>query len=159
VTSIDPITFFGGLGMRIEPDTHVVIEGKGCNLPGTLEEVRILNLTGHMHSRGKRFSAYLNTLGGERRLIYEMYDWAHPPAYRYDSVTQNPEPDAVARRGGGSSGVLSVKRGETIDWECEFVNDTDEVLVFGDRTIDAEMCNLFGSYGPSAASPWRCIAW
>jgi hypothetical protein len=41
---------------------------------------------------------------------------------------------------GGMSGILDFKPGDTIEWECHVVNQTDQVLGFSNNTYTGEMC-------------------
>lgn len=157
VTEIaDPITFWGALGLSIAPGEHKNV-GATCAAP-TSGPVRALAITGHMHAHGLRFSAWLNSASG-RELIYEGYNWAEPTLMVYDTLHQNPAPDPSAYLDGGHSGILSVNPGDSIDYECEFQNDTDATLTFGNHTYTAEMCLLFGSYAPSTGGPWSCVSY
>jgi hypothetical protein len=95
---------------------------------------------------------------GQREKIYETFDWEEPLNTRFDSVNDNPEMNPAARTDNAVSGTLWVHPGETIEWECEMYNSLDTVLRFGNGAYDAEMCNVFGFYGPAMGDgPWRCI--
>jgi len=110
--------------------------------------MRIMSLTGHNHNHTLRFTAYVER-GGDKTLVYESYDWAHPAYLAYDSVHDNAPPDVDLQRPGGSSGLLELAAGDALLWECEMVNDDLSIpLVYANRALDAEMCNLHGIQTP-----------
>ena len=150
----DPITFFGALGLAIPPQSQQTV-GATCEAPAA--PVRAIALSGHMHAAGQRFSAW-HISGGNRNLVYETYNWSEPAAMLYDSVHENGTPDAATYTDGGHSGILNINPGDTIEYECEMNNTTDQTLRFGNQTYTAEMCLLFGSYAPSQGGPWGCMS-
>jgi len=155
---IDPIFFIGGLGMDVQPGSREVVSARGCTLPDSgPDELRIMGLSGHMHAHGLRFSAWTVGADGARTLVYDTYDWEEPLNAQYDSGHDYPAPDPEAQTEGAWSGILTVRRGETLDWECEIDNDLAEPLRFGNKAYTGEMCNLFGWYAPSVGEPWSCF--
>ena len=47
------------------------------------------------------------------------------------------------------TGILNVKAGDSLDWECHIVNDSDVGLTYMNEVKTGEMCNLWGkSVGP-----------
>ncbi len=160
-----PVTFIGGFNMNIPAHTDQTIKGT-CEIPETgpdglpgPDELRIVTLTGHMHAHGMRFSVFhSDAVKKSRDLVYQTWDWSDPGMVGYDSVTQNPTPDADAQTFGGTNGQLIVKKGDVMEWECDVSNDLDHALKFGNQAYESEMCNLFGGYTPSMGGQWRCIA-
>jgi hypothetical protein len=153
VTQIaEPIFFLGGLAMNIAPNTEKIVKGS-ASAP---QELRILGITGHYHAHTVRFSAW-HVVGTQRTLILEDYDWHEPHNLQFDSVNQNPLPDPATKQPGGWSGILTVKPGERIDWECHVINDGNVTLTFANEVYTAEMCNLFGFYTPSMGQAWRAF--
>jgi hypothetical protein len=155
---VDRISFNAGTSMAIPPHTRQIIRGT-CELPiDAPDELRIIDLFGHMHAHGERLSLW--RVGGidlERRdLVYESYDWSELELLSFNSVRVNPEPDPLARTGGGFSGNLTISRGERIEFECEFNNTEDFVLRFSASTYTAEMCTVLGTYAPSMGAHWFC---
>ena len=68
---------------------------------------------------------------------------------------KNPVPEPTSRTGGASSGVLNMKPGDKIDWECEVTNDDQpNPITFANAVYTGEMCNVFGLYGPTTGAPW-----
>jgi hypothetical protein len=155
---MDPIFFIGGLGMAVQPGSHEVVEARGCQVPDSgPEEVRIMGLSGHMHAHGLRLSAWKVAANGTRTLVYDTYDWEEPLNAQFDSGHEYPAPDPQARTDAAWSGLLMIRRGESLDWECEYLNDDlDAPLLFGNQAYTGEMCNLFGWYAPSVGEPWSC---
>lgn len=157
---VDPIFFIGGLAMNVQPHTEEVVQAKGCGLddPAREDQIRILGLTAHAHSHTKRMSAWINRMSGERELIYESYTWSEPLNAQFDSVhTDYPEP-GNGTVDGAVTGLVTLQRGETIDWECDVVNnDLDIPLQFKNSAYEGEMCNLFGFVTPGLGAPWSCL--
>lgn len=126
LTSLDT-TF----GISVPPFTQKVQHGQFVN--ATALPMSFVNLSGHMHKRGLRFTAWRSN----GTLLYENFDWAHPVGIQFQPpVVLNP--------------------GDWIDYEClhdngvtrpvkldAFGNPT--TLTFG-VTTDDEMCILPGSY-------------
>ena len=129
----------GGIGWAIQPGTdHVYQYSAPINGNG-----RIIQLLGHYHAHGKRFSAWVKRASGERLKVFEMYDYNDPQIFHYNSVAQNPEfSDSAA---GAYSGILEVSAGDTIQWECHIINDSNVTLTYSNEVETGEMCNLWGS--------------
>ena len=148
----DPIFFLGGLGMNVQPSTTQIIKGRAV----APADVRLLLATGHFHAHTTRFSAW-KTIGGQRELLMEDFDWHEPSLLNFDSATQNVMPDPVGKKAGGFSGIVDLRQGDVIDWECEVKNDGDVPLRFGNEVYTAEMCNIFGLYAPTTGSAWPAV--
>jgi hypothetical protein len=138
----------GGLGMNIPAGTSTVLGPYSCAItqPG-----RVLTLYGHRHANAPRFSAWL-VRGGQRQLVYESLDWAEPMVLEFNSITQNTAADPARGVQGGHSGMLELRAGDALQWECKVENQHDFALRFGNQTYDSEMCILIGdTVGPSVA--------
>ena len=136
----------GGLAMAIQPGQHTTLGRYTCavDTPG-----RVLSLYGHRHANTVRFSAW-RTRNGKSELIYEDYDWHDPLVVEYNTITQNKAPDPDTLRGGAVSGILDLLPGDTLDWECEVKNQTNQVLRFTNEVYEGEMCILIGdTVGPT----------
>ena len=79
----DPIFFLGGLSMNVAPGTTQVIKGKAI---APADGLRLVAATGHFHAHTTRFSAW-KTIGGQRELLMEDFDWHEPTLVHFDSVT------------------------------------------------------------------------
>jgi hypothetical protein len=136
----------GGLSwtaLPIPPGTDMVYQ-YSCPID---KDGAIIQLLGHYHSHGKRFTAYVTHADATRDKVFEMYDYLDPKTYQYDSITMNPMFSDNA--GGATSGVLNVKAGDSLDWECHIINDGDVALSYTNEVKTGEMCNLWGeSLGP-----------
>jgi hypothetical protein len=148
----DPIFFLGGIGMNVPPGETQVISGR-AEAPA---DVRLVAATGHYHAHTVRFSAW-KTIGGQRDFLMQDFDWHEPALVKFDSVTQNPAYDPAKRSVAGYTGIVQLKQGDFIDWECEVVNDGDVPLGFGNEVYTAEMCNVFGMYAPTIGGAWRAV--
>jgi hypothetical protein len=104
---------------------------------------RILALLGHYHSHGKKFTASIRRTSGEVQKVFEMYDYLDPAMFEYDSVSKNPM--FTDKAAGALSGMLDVKAGDTLLWDCHIINDGDVGLTYTNEVKTGEMCNLWGS--------------
>jgi len=138
--------------------SHVVV-GASCPITGN---GRALGLYGHRHLNNVRFSIW-HTTGGKRDLVFEDYDSQNPGALEFNSLAMNPAPNPMAKTMGGASGMLNLKQGDTLDFECEIVNNTDKNFFGANEAADDEMCILIGDTvgaqvsGGCAAKPAKRI--
>jgi hypothetical protein len=139
---------FSMLGMGIQPGQRVIKHGS-CAVQ---QAGRILTMYGHVHSHNKRFSVWRQR-GSEKMLVHESYDWEHPGVSEYSSVVMNPALNPMAKIGGGYSGILDVKPGDSIEFECDILNDTNSVFVGQNEAQDDEMCILIGDSVGTRLSP------
>ena len=136
----------GGLGMAIQPGEHTTLGPYSCPVD---EDGRILTMYGHYHANTVRFSAW-HVRDGERTPIYEAFDWHDPPVLEFNSITENTPSDSGMQLQGGWNGILDVQAGDTVEWECEVMNQTEGVLRFTNEVYEGEMCILIGdAVGPS----------
>jgi hypothetical protein len=119
--------------------SHTVV-GASCTVSGT---GRALTIYGHRHLNNVRFSAWRNR-GSQRDLVFEDYDPAHPTVLEYNSLTTNMPPDKASKRAGGWNGPLDLKAGDTMEFECEIVNNTNKNFTGANEAADDEMCILVG---------------
>jgi hypothetical protein len=99
-----------------------------CRVP---EEIHLLAVSGHFHSRGRNFTVDVaDDQGDPVENIYESPNWDDPPFKTFgdDSV--------VVPAGGGLS------------YTCSFENDQPYDIVFGPHVEFEEHCNLFAFYYP-----------
>jgi hypothetical protein len=138
-----PIRGFGGLGWRgagaIQPGTDMVYK-YACPIVG---DGHILNLLGHYHSHGKRFTASLIRKSGEVEKVFEMFNYEDPATFEYNSVVSNPEFSTI--NSGAVSGQLAVADGDQLQWECHIINDGDVPLTYINEVKNGEMCNMWGA--------------
>ncbi len=99
-----------------------------CSVP---QAVTLAALSGHFHSRGKRFTVALANKAGElTEPIYDNDNWDEPEFLTFD------EHGPTIEAGGGLS------------YACEFNNPLDYDVVFGPHVEFEEHCNLFAYYYP-----------
>ncbi|HET8934656.1 MAG TPA: hypothetical protein VFN67_14505, partial [Polyangiales bacterium] len=148
----DVLVGFGGTGwsaMPIEPGTDMVYKYE-CPFTG---DGNVLNLYGHYHAHGKRFTSSIKRASGQIDKIFEMYDYRDPAVYDYNSVTQNPMFSANAA--GAISGPLAIKSGDILQWECHIINDGNVGLMFTNEVNTGEMCNIWGF--TIGSEPFQCF--
>jgi hypothetical protein len=136
----------GGLSWIASPipaKTHKIY-AYTCAIPS---DGRIVELLGHTHAHGIRETAWIRHASGDRTQVFEQYDYRSPQIFYYDSVAQNPA--FSAGQPGAASGLLPVKAGDALDWECEVNNDSAVGLTYTNQVQTGEMCNIWGqSIGP-----------
>ncbi|HMJ11671.1 MAG TPA: hypothetical protein VK524_09680 [Polyangiaceae bacterium] len=144
---IRTVALIGGLSMDVPARSQQTIY-HSCQVT---KDARIVDLFGHFHANTERFTAWRHR-ADQTELLYESYNWAEPADLLYDSVNENPAPEAQVGRDGGYTGQLSVQAGDVLEWECHVNNKLDHNLRFANEAYTADMCILFGGYvGPQDA--------
>jgi hypothetical protein len=128
------------LGGGIAPGADRVLGPYSCSVSGM---GRVLWMYGHRHANNVRFSIWRER-SGQRDLVYQGYDWEDPMVLDYSSTVMNPTPDTGPEVEGGWSGILDVKTGDKLSWECHIINKTQGTLRFTNNTYTGEMCILDG---------------
>jgi hypothetical protein len=154
----DPIFFIAGVTMNVKMGETTVIHGTAKVPADAAPDFRLVSATPHYHTHTTRFTAYA-TIGGQKQKILEDYGklgvLPEPKLYQYDSVMKNNPPNPAARVNGAASGILAMRPGDTIDWECEIQNNNvPQGITFQNAVYTGEMCNLFGVYSPTDGSAW-----
>lgn len=103
-----------------------------CAFP---QDVNLVSVTGHFHSRGKTFEIGTTTdgAGANYKKIFESTNWDEPPTARF-------------------SPGLFVPANGTMRYTCSFFNPTNQVITFGPHVETDEHCNLFAYYYPALPS-------
>jgi hypothetical protein len=130
----------GGWSFRIPPGTHQTFQ-YACT---PSRPVRIVGMSAHMHAHTTRMSVWHVDTSGQPTLIYENFDWQSPMAILYDSVHTNTPSNRATQSAGGVSGQMMVTPGETIQWECDVNNTSNDVLSFRNEVQTGEMCIVTG---------------
>jgi hypothetical protein len=91
------------------------------------EDIQILGLVGHTHSRGVGFDASLDGAPLTSPLV--LADLSSGDA---DTIEFDP--------------AIAVTAGQVIDYQCDFVNNTDQLIVEGFSARRNEMCALAAYY-------------
>jgi len=139
--TIEAIAAFGNpLDVTIAPGASANLQ-YACDITA---DSRIITLNGHRHSHTTRFGVWLVRDGGEIPL-YDSFHYDDMPTYQYDSVSTNPAADGATRTDGAFTGILNVKSGDKLHFECDIVNDSQNTLRFANEVETGEMCILFGS--------------
>ncbi len=137
--------------MGIEPGQHVIIEGT-CPVTG---DGRFLTLYGHVHANNNRFSAWRER-GGQRTLLYESFHWEEPLVLEYSSLITNPPSDRATETPGGFSGIVDIKTGDNIYFECDITNMTNSTFLGRNEAKDDEMCILVGDTVGATVQGFGC---
>jgi hypothetical protein len=153
-----PIFFVAGVTMSVAKGQTVVVHGTAPVPSAAGPDFRLASVTPHYHTHTSRVTVTA-TIGGETQTILQSFPTMHvlpePILTNYDSVAKNPVADPTARIDGASSGILAMKPGDHIDWECQITNDDQpNPITFANAVYTGEMCNLFGIYAPSIGTPW-----
>jgi hypothetical protein len=126
----------GSTMFAVQPREETMLGPYTCTISG---EGRMLWFYGHRHANNVRFSAWRNR-GSQRDLFYEGLHWEEPIVLEYSSTVKNRTPDRTMGIEGGWSGILDMKAGDVLEWECHIINKTDEILRFTNETYTGEMC-------------------
>jgi hypothetical protein len=130
----------GDMLFAIQPHQDTVLGPYRCTINGN---GRMLWFYGHRHANNVRFSAW-RVRGSKRDLFYEGLNWQEPMVLEYSSTVMNRPADRDKQVEGGWSGVLDMKAGDVLEWECHVINQTDGVLRFTNETYAGEMCIMDG---------------
>jgi hypothetical protein len=139
---------FSMLGMGIAPGENVNKHG-ACRIssPG-----RLLTVYGHVHAHNERFSVW-RTRGSDKMLVHEAYDWEHPNISEYSSTVMNPPLNPTAKMDGGYTGIVDLMPGDTVEFECQILNDTNTTFLGANEAEDDEMCIMIGDTVGTTISP------
>jgi hypothetical protein len=89
-------------------------------------------MTGHFHSRGKKFKTFKWNNGIIGDLIYENDTWSEPPFKTFDPP-------------------LQIQPGDKFLYDCTFDNNSDATVSFGPRVETQEHANAFMYFYPGPA--------
>lgn len=98
-----------------------------CEIP---EDIHVSYAMSHMHKRGVGYRSWLT--GGdldEPRSLYETNLW------------EGVEPTVMTP-------ALPIRKGQAIDFECDFANEGDSTIIEGASAKMNEMCMFVGAYWP-----------
>jgi hypothetical protein len=126
----------GDVNLEVQPRQATTLGPYDCRVEG---DGRLLWLYGHRHANNVRFTV-TRVRGSRRDVIYDAFNWEEPLRLEYSSLFANPAPNPAARTDGGWSGILDVKDGDLVEWQCDVVNNHDTVLRNTQQTYLGEMC-------------------
>lgn len=129
VTSVVGAVFSNNRVVKIPPFTSATY----CKvIPPFKQDVKMLLMTGHFHSRGKTFT--VGHWDGTKLIdtIYQSPNWDEPP------ILQFPTP-------------LTIKAGDSLAYITTFENKTEDEIKFGPHVEYEEHANLFAFYYPGPA--------
>ena len=136
--------------------------------------IRLVSAFGHRHFWTSNFSSWIERASSPTpEVIYQSFDWANMPSYRYDSLAHNPVPDSTKHVDGAASGITTLNPGDKLHFNChvEYTDarassdssaptpEANGTLHFANETFKAEMCIQFGistgslGYPASDSSP------
>jgi hypothetical protein len=113
--------------------------------PPLTDSTRIFSFNAHSHAHSLSFTVW-RIRGDQEDMVYQSFNWAEPTMLTYNTVVQNPAPDPVAKKDGGSSGLLMLQPGDKLKWACDVDNTLDTAIHFNNEAHTAEMCLLAGFY-------------
>jgi hypothetical protein len=149
----DQIRAMGGLSWSVAPIAPGTKETYKYECPVS-GNGRIISLLGHYHAHGQHFTASIRRKAtGMVDKVFEMYDFQDPAQFEYNTVSKNPAFSAT--QAGAVSGLLEVKDGDVILWDCYIVNDSNVGLTYTNEVKTGEMCNLWGS--SVGIAPVNCV--
>jgi hypothetical protein len=135
------IAMFGNpIDVAIAPGQKANLEYK-CDVTGN---TRIISMNGHRHSHTTRFGVWL-IRDGKNIPLYDSFHYDDMPTFQYDTIAKNPVADPSTQTDGAFTGVLEVKPGDEMHFECDIDNDSTQTLRFANEVETGEMCILFGS--------------
>jgi hypothetical protein len=96
----------------------------------------VLASAGHMHRHGHAFDGFLDGAP-----IYHSDSWDSPVAKVY------------------AAPGLSITKGQLVRWTCDYQNDTNDTIHYGNSGLTDEMCIFGGLYYPAPEgfeNTWLC---
>lgn len=123
VTSLVGALFANNIGLALPPYSASRFTKIVAPFPW---DVNILMMTGHFHSRGKKFSVWKFWSWEE---IYTSEEWDEPPVKIYDPP-------------------LFIESAERLIYFVDYYNDTPDTIYFGPHVEKEEHANLFVFFYP-----------
>jgi hypothetical protein len=114
--------FINTFGIHVPPRSS----GEAQNSCGIPKDVQLISAASHMHKRGVYFTAR----GDRDQLLYETTEWAEPEPWTFDPPR-------------------TLRAGSKIEIRCEYENESDRTLTFGQSADTNEMCIFTGLYYPA----------
>lgn len=129
VTSTVGAVFSNNRVVKIPPFSSATF----CKVvPPFKEDVKMLLMTGHFHSRGKTFTVGHWDGTKLKDTIYHSTAWSDPPILQFDTP-------------------LTIRAGDSLAYFTTFENRTEDEIKFGPHVEYEEHANLFAFYYPAPA--------
>jgi len=109
------------LSIEVPPTTQPVTVGGSCAMP---QDMNVFALSPHMHYRA---SHYVATSGTMTLLTADQWEDPQPAVW---------------------SPPLQLKAGDTVNWSCDYTNETDQSLTYGASAVTNVMCNTVMAFYP-----------
>ncbi|HTB74547.1 MAG TPA: hypothetical protein VK762_14960 [Polyangiaceae bacterium] len=121
--------------------------------------IRLVSAFGHRHFWTTNFSSWVERSGASSpEPVYQSFDWANMPSYRYDSLEHNQPSNPAMHVDGAPSGIMTLNPGDKLHFNChvEYTDaraatdssaptpESNGTLHFKNETFKAEMCIQFG---------------
>jgi hypothetical protein len=121
--------------------------------------IRLVSAFGHRHFWTTSFSSWIERANDPSpEVVYQSFDWANMPSYRYDDLHRNPAADVTKHADGAASGIITLQPGDKLHFNChiEYTDaraatdssapkpEANGTLHFKNETFKAEMCIQFG---------------
>jgi hypothetical protein len=130
-------------------------------IPAGSKPIRLIRVFGHRHFWTTSFTSWIErAAGGAPEIVYQSFDWYNMPTYRYDSLAQNPVPNAATHSDGAASGIVTLNAGDKLHFNCH-IEYTDQRaatnsqapmpeaagnLRFKNEVFGGEMCIQYGNW-------------
>jgi hypothetical protein len=146
------------LGMSVAPGATVDYH-YSWTIAGTTP-TRLVRLFGHRHFWTSNFTSWIERQGSTTpEVVYQSFNYAEMPTYRYDSQAQNPTANADKHVDGAQTGIVNLNPGDKLHFNCHIeytdarastqpaapMPESNGNLHFANETFKAEMCIGFGN--------------
>lgn len=130
LTVVDPSTvpvqasdvFMNNYSLSIPPKSRA----SATNACPIDDDIQLLQAASHMHQRGVHFTAKLD----DGTVLYQTDSWSEPTPKIFDPP-------------------LAIAGGTHVTWTCDYDNQTNMTLTFGQSALTNEMCIFTGIYFPA----------
>jgi len=124
VTAHAGMVFMNNAAIYLQPSGSPQTVTKKCSVPSN---IHLIYANSHMHQHGTNFQA-VETGGGTE--LYQTTNWDDPPL----SALSPP---------------IDLNAGDEIQWTCTYLNNTGQIITFGESAATNEMCIFTGQYYPA----------
>jgi len=122
-----PLLFYN-LGLQVPVGLSTAVST--CTMT---DDLNVIMVAGHMHSHGTDFTLDMTQGSGSPQRIYETLSWDSPQEKLFSTQ-------------------LTVSKGSTLSWSCNFNNQTNATITQTD-----EMCATLGNFYPATRGALLCF--